>query len=142
MTDSQERKRLRRWTRDDILREIRAASDLSAKQVQKTNSSLYGAALRHFKSWRTAVEAAGFDYRAVARRKIPGYWTKERIIEKIKELPEKHSNYARKNFASLYNAALRRFQSWKSAVEASGIDYGTVKKGWVSDDGELRFRKR
>jgi hypothetical protein len=142
MTHSQGRRRLKRWSPEEVVRELRAESDLSAKHVQKTNSSLYGAALRHFKSWRAAVEAAGFDYHLVARRQIPGYWTKELIIGKIKELSPKNSNYARKHHASLYNAALRRFKSWKAAVEASGIDYDTVKKGWVSEDGEIRFQKR
>lgn len=139
-------KRQRRWSPEEILEELRSASNLSAKFNQRTNSRLYGAAVRCFGSWKKAVIAAGFDYPSQSRRKLPGYWSKERVIEEILKLPEKNSGYARKNAAALYNAALRRFESWKAALEAAGFDYQSVVKGWIAEyEGKSNnhdFRKK
>ena len=133
----------RRWTADEVLKEIRSLTDLSAKYNQKSFPSLYGATIRHFGSWKKAIEAAGFSYDTVTRRKLAGYWTKDRLIEAIQALPEKHSNYVRKKHAGLYSAALRLYGSWGKAVCAAGIDYESVRKGWLhADSTRLRFIKK
>jgi hypothetical protein len=128
---TEESKANRRWTKHSILDEIRMLVDRSAKQNQRERPSLYGACIRHFGSWKSAVEAAGFDYSISARRKVPGFWDHQRVIEAIRKLPEKNSNHARTKHADLYSAALRHFGSWKDAVEASGMSYDSVRKGHV-----------
>ncbi len=133
----------RRWTKAEILREIRSLTNLSAKSNQRGFPSLYGATIRHFGSWRKAVEAAGFNYSEVVKRKMPGYWNRERLIKAIQQLSEKHSNLVRKKHADLYSAGLRLFGSWEEAVKAAGFNYEEIRKGWLhSDDSQMRYRKK
>lgn len=134
---------LRHWTADDVIDDIRKLSELSAKHIQRLNPGLYGAALRYFTSWKVAVESAGYEYAKVAKRRLPGYWSNERVISEIRTLSQKHSNYVRRHHTDLYSAALRLFTTWRSAVEQAGFDYDEVRKGWISKDSEsLDFRKR
>lgn len=119
----------RRWSKTAIVEEIKNLPEYSAKYVQRARPELYGAAVRHFGSWKSAVEESGLDY-ANARKKRPlGYWTRETVIENIRTTEKKHSAYVRKKHADLYNAALRIFGSWKNAVEAAGYDYRDIQKG-------------
>ncbi len=58
------------------------------------------------------------------------YWTKERIISKIREYHKKGkqlnvSNIQKIN-GSLHYCASQRFGSWKNAVEAAGFDYKEI----------------
>lgn len=126
-------KRLQRWSSEDVLLQIKNLSDLSAKYNQKNFPSLYGAAVRHFGSWREAIEAAGVPYSTVSKRKPAGYWSKERVIHAIQSLPEKRSGLVRKKHSDVYNAAMRYFASWKDAVNAAGFDYEVIRRGWVPD---------
>lgn len=133
----------RRWSTEKVLSEVRKLRDLSAKSVQRRHPMLYGAAIRYFRSWKIAVERAGFDYATVVKRKLPGFWSRERVIQEIGELSEKNSNHVRKSRRALYSAALRIFGSWRTAVESSGHDYDTVRRDWLpSDSTHLRFKKR
>lgn len=133
----------RRWTKEEVLREIRSLSNLSAKFNQRSFPSLYGATIRHFGSWKNAIEAAGFHYPEVVKRKMPGYWNKERLIEAIQGLPKKHSNLVRRKHADLYSAGLRLFGSWEKAVKAAGFNYEEIRRGWLqSDANQLRYRKK
>ena len=122
------KKSLRKWRDVQILEEIQALTIHSAKTSQLKNPSLYGAAVRRFGSWKNAIKAAGIDYEKTLSRKPAGYWNKDRIISKIKNLPFKESNYAREYHPALYSAALRLFTSWKEAVIESGFDYEKIKR--------------
>ena len=143
MSEHREKKFNRRWTKDDVIREILAVEDRSAKSVQRRFSSLYGAATRHFGSWKAAVEAAGIDYSCVVKRRSSGYWQVERILEAIQRMQKKNSTSARMNHVDLYSAALRTFGSWEKAIRAAGFDYDEVRKGWIAaDEGKIRFKRR
>ncbi|MBI2605005.1 MAG: hypothetical protein HYW49_02875 [Deltaproteobacteria bacterium] len=125
--------RRKKWTRKTVIEELRAAENLSAKHQQGINPKLYGAAVRHFGSWRAAVEAAGFKYQKVVGRRLPGYWNRERCIKAIDRLSERHSSHVRRQKPALYSAALRIFGSWQAAIEAAGYDYQSIRKGWVDE---------
>lgn len=127
--------RYRKWSKEAILDEISQLTEISAKKIQCDRSSLYGAAIRYFGSWKKAVEAAGFDYSRVRKSKIKGYWSPQTVTQKILTLNEKHSAIVRKFNADLYNAALRIFGSWEKAILASGLDYKDVQKEWPSKKG-------
>lgn len=143
MSEFKIKKTNRRWSAERVISEIKALKDRSAKFNQKTFPSLYGASIRHFGSWKKAVEAAGFPYEAISRKKATGYWDRERLVEAIQKLSEKHSNFVRKKHADLYSAALRIFGSWEKAVTASGFDYESIRKGWLEADAtRLRFIKK
>jgi hypothetical protein len=140
---NQPRKRFRRWTRDEVLNEIRNLSDRSAKVNQREFPTLYGAAVRHFKNWKGAITAAGLTYESITKRKPTGYWTREKVIQTIQSLETKHSSAVRKSHSDLYNAALRLFRSWKAAVVAAGYNYEEVRKGWVQDKVDpFHYRNR
>lgn len=143
MEEIKRRAKQRRWSADDVIREIRTCNDLSAKHNQKTLPHLYGAAVRYFGGWKKAVEAAGFDYKVICKRRQPGSWSKDQIIQTIKDLKQMNSSFVRKFNSALYNAALRSFGSWKNALEATGLDYSAVKRGWIAeDDSLLRYRRK
>lgn len=139
MSEFAERKPRRRWSAEQVISEIKNLEDRSAKSIQRKKPSLYGAAVRHFGSWKAAVEKAGYDYPSVVKRKGPGHWSREKILEEIKALEQRNSGFARKTRAALYNAALRLFGSWKEAVEAAGFDYQKEIRGWVASADQNRF---
>lgn len=143
MEENKRRAKQRRWSADDVIREIHACNDMSAKYNQRALPHLYGAAVRYFGSWKKAVEAAGFDYKVICKRRQPGSWSKDQIIQTIKDLKQMNSSFVRKSNSALYNAALRNFGSWKNAIEAAGLDYIQIKKGWIAeDDSLLRYRRK
>ena len=123
-----------KWTAQTIIQEIQ---DLHAAGEPLTTSNLrclgYGgmlaAAYRDdlFGNWRAAVQAAGLDYRQVARRRHK--WTRARIIARIQQLYSQHRNISYRHIKAteqyLLRAARRpeNFGSWRAAVEAAGIDY-------------------
>lgn len=120
-------KTYRRWTKETIIQEISLIPDYSAKSVQRLRPELYGAAVRHFGSWKKAVECCGLDYFTARKKRPLGYWTQETVIKSIANLEQKHSAYVRKKHADLYNAALRTFGSWEKAIVAAGLDYKSIK---------------
>ncbi|HAZ14665.1 MAG: hypothetical protein A2X86_06255 [Bdellovibrionales bacterium GWA2_49_15] len=133
----------RRWTIERILCEILKLPEVSAKHAQHLHADLYSAAIRHFSSWRKAVEAAGFEYQRVSKRKLRGHWSCERIVAEITQLSKKNSNHVRSNRRDLYSAAIRLFGNWQSAVEAAGFNYDEIRQDWVSSDADkIRFRKK
>ncbi len=118
--------RYRSWDESTILEEIRrlksVGADLSSKTMDETSNPLIATARRRFGNWGAAVEKAGIDYSSVRRRR---HWTKETIVEGIRELKERgvklHSGEVRKAAPALFAAACkpRFFGSWSQALEAS-----------------------
>lgn len=127
-----EKKKYRRWTKQSIIQEICVISDYSAKSAQRVRPELYGAAVRHFGSWKKAIEASGLDYQRVRKKHPLGYWSAQTVIEQIGKLQKMHSAFVRKNNADLYNAGLRIFGSWEKAIAAAGLDYKSIKRSFSS----------
>lgn len=107
----------RKWNKKEVQKQIQELESLSARRCQKNYPALYGAAVRHFGSWKKAVESSGFNYKQVLKRKPIGYWDKERVANEIKNLTDNSSGAVRQNHPALYSAAIRLFTSWKKAVE-------------------------
>jgi len=106
--------------------------DLNYAAVAADQVALLRAATRYFGSWRSAVEFAGLDYDEIRRYKT---WSKDRIVERIKELHGKGEDLSWRHISTqvdpqLAAAATKRkhFGSWRSAVTASGLDYGTIRR--------------
>ncbi|OQW53838.1 MAG: hypothetical protein A4S09_06375 [Proteobacteria bacterium SG_bin7] len=59
-------------------------------------------------------------------------WSKEIVIEEIKNLDFFSAKQIQKKRADLYGAAVRIFGSWKNAVEAAGFDYSLIRKNKLS----------
>jgi len=130
-------RRKRKWTRERILEEIRRlykqGEDLSHSAAKRNHQYLVVVAIddRFFGSWRNAIEAAGIDYQEVSKHE---YWSRERIIERIRELhaagePLSHEA-AKRNHGALVSAASspRYFGSWGEAIKAAGLDYDGIRR--------------
>jgi hypothetical protein len=131
------------WTRETVIAAIRAEAqagqDLSYLRVQERVPSLLRAAQRTFGSWKVAVEASGFDYNDIRRYKV---WTRERVIERIRELYEKGEDLSWRHVSTKLDPALAaatlhagRFASWHDALTAAGLDPEKIMryKKWSND---------
>jgi len=113
-------------TPEKVIARIRELVDANDPLVAADHKGLVAPALRHFGSWKAAVEAAGCTI--PDRRK----WTPEKVIETIRsEMDQGFSmgggNVNTRN-PNLYAAARRRFGSWDAAVEAATEMHGTKKR--------------
>lgn len=63
--------------------------------------------------------------RSVKRRK----WNRGAVIRSIQQLSSEHlhSTWVKQNNNALWKAAVRYLRSWGEAIEASGIDYDSVR---------------
>lgn len=119
------------WTQDRVTSTIRDMAELSIPLsggfVQKHFSNLYCAARHLFSGWGHAVCEAGFNYSLHRERKPKGYWTKKRIVQRIRALNTEdrplNAYHAKINYVRLYGAAYTQFGGWAQAVEAAGIIY-------------------
>jgi len=116
---------------------------LHARAVQADRGSLYTACLKYIGSWDEGLRLAGFDPEKIrypqANRHPRGYWSRERIAEKIRKLHEAgvplHTEHMKKTNGKLLAAAEAYFGSWKAALESAGIDYDSVRRTteWTRD---------
>lgn len=65
-------RRYRRWSDDEVLRQIRERQalglPLNAKSLEREGVPLITAARRRFPAWHTSLTAAGIDYHTIVRR--------------------------------------------------------------------------
>lgn len=126
------------WTREKVVQKLR---DLAKKygedyllyvNLRKNESKLFAASLNLFGSLSPAVEKAGHDYEKICGRKLPGYWTREKVVQKLRALAAEHgesylssSNLKEKECGLLY-AARATFGSLKKAVKEAGYNYEEI----------------
>jgi hypothetical protein len=106
--------------------------DLNYANIAQNQVALLRAATRYFGSWRAAVEYAGLDYEQIRRYKT---WTRDRILERIRELHAEGQDLSWRHVSTevdpqLAAAATKRkhFGSWRSAIEAAGLQYGDIRR--------------
>jgi hypothetical protein len=122
-----------RWSKKLIITRIqervREGLRINVAIVKCEDNNLYVAALRHFKHWSEAVEAAGFSYWEVREDR---WWTPQLVILEIKRRAHMGESISlldvRTENSGLYCGAKRCYGSWKQAVEAAGFVYGDVRK--------------
>src|SRR6185436_17934310 len=110
----------------------RNGKDMNYAAIASNEVALLRAATRYFGSWRAAVEYAGLDYEQIRRYKT---WTRDRILERIRELHKEGQDLSWRHVSTevdpqLAAAATKRkhFGSWKSAIEAAGLTYGSIRR--------------
>lgn len=119
-----------------VLQEIRleyeAGIDISYSKIEKSNLSLLRRACKIFGNWETAITRAGIDYNKVRKY---NKWTKELIIEKIKEHHKNGVDLSWYNISHITDQQLaaaalhgHRFKSWNDALIEAGLDPTTVSK--------------
>lgn len=125
-----------RWSRELVITRIqrlyRAGRKLDSTTANKRLRTLTWAAGRYFGGWRQAIEAAGIDYWGeISRNAKPHNWSKRAVVAVIRRRHEKgkrlNSNCIQMEEPLLYNASIRYFKGWGSAVEAAGFDYASVR---------------
>jgi len=139
---------VRKWSKDSIGLEIRrlheVGENLNYAHVAEDHVALLRAATRYFGSWRTAVEFAGLNYDDIRRYKT---WSRQRILERIRELNEKGEDLSWRHISTQIDPQLaaaatkeKHFGSWRSAVLAAGLDYGQIRKYREWDEDTITNR--
>ncbi len=125
-----------RWSKDEIAMEIRSlfldGEELNYTSVEKNHLALLRAACRYFGSWKDAVEFSGLDYAKIRKYKA---WTKNKIVDRIKELHRREVDLSWRNVSTKVDPALaaaavrpNRFGGWRAALEAAGLDYDEIRR--------------
>lgn len=130
------------WTDQLILKKIRSRKCrrllLNGSIVNVEDHNLYRAAIRHFGKggWRKALKLAGIDPDSVQDLKT--IWTEKKVIRDIQRLfRERFPLYGyflqRNGYHNLFAGGVKVFGSWKKAIEAAGLDYGSVRgcRSWT-----------
>ena len=125
----------KKWTRERIIEEIQKRAkegrSLEFNSIRTEDSRLLSGAIRIFKSWFTAIDAAGIDSTKIRKKAMNGYWTETLIIDEIKKMVARgeqlSSSYAQKMHSDIYGGASKVFDSWGAAVEKSGFNYESIR---------------
>ncbi len=109
-----------------------AGEDLNYATIAQNQVALLRAATRYFGSWRTAVEFAGIEYQDIRKYKM---WSRERILERIRELHAKGEDLSWRHVSTEVDPQLaaaatkkKHFGSWRNAIEAAGLEYGDIRR--------------
>jgi hypothetical protein len=135
----------RRWSKESIGLEIRSmyesGENLNYSAVAANNLPLLRAATRYFGTWEAAVTFAGLNYDDIRRYKS---WTRQRIIDRIRELHAQDADLSWRNVCinidpQLAAAATKKshFGSWREALEAAGLDYDAIRRYREWDDDRI-----
>ena len=126
--DSRRISRYRRWTRKDIINELKSRAHdrrpLNSGSIQEEDPGLHAAAVRHFGSYDGALRAAKMDPSDVRRRRS---WTRPQVISAIKTHHRQRKSLAdsavRRESPALYGAAVRLFGAFTAARGAAGLKH-------------------
>jgi hypothetical protein len=126
--DAGEVSRYRRWDRNSVAFELRsrqqAHEPLNSGAIQRDDSGLHAAAVRHFGSYDKALRAARVDPSAVRRRRT---WTKSDVLKSLKSAHQRGAGLAdsavRRDDPALYGAAVRLFGTFTAARDATRIKW-------------------
>ena len=134
---------MRKWSKDTIAHQIvtmfEDGINLNYAQIAHDQVALLRAATRYFGSWRAAIEYAGLNYDDIRRYKS---WTQPRILERIRELHALGEDLSWRHVSTVVDPQLaaaatkrKHFGSWKAAVSAAGLDYGSIRRyrEWDAD---------
>jgi hypothetical protein len=131
--DADDVSRYRRWDRNTVAFELRArAMDddaLNSGAIQREDSGLHAAAVRHFGSYDTALRAARVNPDTVRRRRA---WTKGEVVIALKAAKKAGKHLAdsavRREDPALYGAAVRLFGTFTAARNAAKIPWKRSRK--------------
>ena len=139
---------MRKWSKDTIAQQIATMFEegvnLNYAQIAHDQVALLRAATRYFGSWRIAIEYAGLNYDDIRMYKS---WTKSRILERIRELHALSEDLSWRHVSTVVDPQLaaaatkrKHFGSWKAAVTAAGLDYGSIRRYREWDEDTITSR--
>jgi hypothetical protein len=106
-----------------ILRRERDGLPLNSEAVRGVSRTLHCGALRHFGSWRNALQAAGINVASIEGRRE---WNKAKVIAHLRELSRKGRSLrysaVHRHDSGLCRAACLTFGTWCNALVAAGIN--------------------
>ena len=126
--DADEVSKYRRWDKNAVAFELKARAQdgepLNSGAIQKDDSGLHAAAVRHFGSWDKALRAAKVNPLDVRQRRA---WTREEVIAALKQAHRRKQHLAdssiRRENPALYGAAVRLFGTFTAARRAAKIPW-------------------
>lgn len=145
--DADEVSKYRRWDKNTVAFELRArAKDdepLNSGAIQKDDSGLHAAAVRHFGSWDKALRAAKVDPLTVRQRRN---WSKKDVIAALRSAHRAKAHLAdssiRHDNPALYGAAVRLFGTFTAARSAARIPWKRKLKAAGGAKGSRRAASR
>lgn len=139
------------WTREKILRNMRQRKEVgfttTAEGVFNENPKLYHAVLDYFNSWEGLYEELGYALPAKNNKvtKTRRRWTKEKILEEMKERVESNLGVKprelQKEYQALYKAVRKNYESWEELYEELGIEVRIGGK-WSKEDIRVAMKQR
>jgi len=135
--DYQQISKIRRWSKDEVLqqlRQLRAEGKIpDVSTLAADFPKLFSACRRHFGTGRLALAAAGFDYNQLLDEH-PRRWTKAKCIAHLQARYAAGKSVSRavimrdepdeRNFCY---AALNLFNTWGAALKAAKINWRTAR---------------
>lgn len=111
-----------------ILRRKEMGQPLHYVAVRKEAPDLASAAIRFYRNWGRALDAAGLDDSTI---RLPRRWNRNRVLEEIRNyarlgVPLQRRSMSRIN-SSLVSASYRLWGGWYYAVEAAGFPAATIR---------------
>lgn len=145
--DADEVSKYRRWDKNTVAFELRArAKDdepLNSGAIQKDDSGLHAAAVRHFGSWDKALRAAKVDPLTVRQRRN---WSRKDVISALRDAHRAKAHLAdssiRHDNPALYGAAVRLFGTFTAARSAAKIPWKRKGKPVAGARGSRRATSR
>lgn len=111
----------------ELLTRHEAGTDLSYDALRATEPLLLRAALKHFGSYRGAIEAAGLSYPADLD---PCPLSADEVLQHLRQMHEAgsdiHYRPMKRSQLRVFRAALRHFGCYTNAVRQAGIDYSSL----------------
>jgi len=108
----------------------------TASHIMRRNRRLYKAALRHFKTWNGALEAAGINPDGLDRQRAQADYDKRAVIEFLQDRQQAGLPVAWGwiwlEYQLLAVVAKRLFGNWRNTLIAAGIPperHGSRKPG-------------
>ena len=122
--------------KDEIIVQIQKLNSnnisLNSGNIQKHYNSLFQKAIRGFKSWEKAVQAAGFDYTKIKNVRLNLDVPDKEVIKQVLELDDKGVDLSyeniRKSHSKLFTTARKKFGNWEKAINACNLDYSKIRK--------------
>jgi len=106
-----------------ILRREHGRLPLNCEAVKEASMPLYCGAVRHFGSWRNALQAAGVNVPRIEHRRE---WNKAKIITRLRALCRRKLSLRQTDVhrrdSGLCRAACMAFGTWCNALIAAGIN--------------------
>jgi hypothetical protein len=126
---TQYRQRGPTWTRDHVIAAIHEIRHRGGKlnHGHLGRCALSHAAIKLFRSWDAALQAAGLDPDRV--RLWRRAWTRQELVQEIQRSRQAGESLKAKDAqaSAILRPACRLFGSWNAALEAAGLDVSTIR---------------